>query len=55
MIALSLNELMPIIIKCKDMDSPSIRNKVITFKYLRRYGIMDSITNLRGLSNWAFI
>ena len=37
------------------MGSPSIRNKVVTFRYFRRYGVMDSITKLRGLSNWAFV
>jgi hypothetical protein len=52
---LSLDELVPVLDRCKDMGSPSIRNKVVTFRYLRRYGVMDSITKLRGLSNWAYV
>ena len=52
---LSLEDLVPVLDRFKDMGSPSIRNKVVTFRYLRRYGVMDSITKLRGLSNWAFV
>ena len=52
---LSFEELVPVLDRCKDMASPNIRNKVVTFRYLRRYGVMDSITRLRGLSNWAFV
>ena len=51
----NLEELLPVLDRFKDMGSPSIRNKVVTFRYLRRYGVMDSITKLRGLSNWAFV
>ena len=52
---LSLEELEPVFDCCKDLSSPSIRNRVVTFKYLRRFGEMDAITKLRGLSNWAFV
>ena len=51
----SLEELKPIFDCCKELNSPNLRNKVTMFKYLRRFGIMDGITKLRGLSNWAFI
>jgi hypothetical protein len=50
-----LHELMPVLEKCKYMSSPSIRNEVTTFKYFRRFGVMDSITKLRGCSNWAYV
>ena len=52
---LKLEELIPIFDKFKLMSSPSVRNEVTTFRYLRRFGVMDSITHLRGTSNWAFI
>ena len=48
---LSLNELEPVFDSCKELNSPSLRNRVYTFKYLRRFGVMDGITKLRGLSN----
>jgi hypothetical protein len=48
---LSFQELVPVLDRCKDIGSPSIRNKVVMFRYLKRYGVMDSITKLRGLSN----
>jgi hypothetical protein len=46
-----LEELVPILEKCKYMSSPSIKNDVTTFKYTRRFGIMDSITMLKGCSH----
>jgi hypothetical protein len=52
---LTFNELVPVLNTCKHMSSPSIRNKVTTFRYLRRFGVMDSITKLRGSSKWAFV
>ena len=52
---LKLEELIPIFDKFKLMSSPSVHNEVTTFRYLRRFGVMDSITRLRGTSNWAFI
>jgi hypothetical protein len=52
---LTLDELIPVLDRFKDMGSPSIRNKVVTFRYLRRYGVMDSITKLRGLNNWSYV
>ena len=52
---LSLNELEPVFDSCKELNSPSLQNRVYMFKYLRRFGVMDGITKLRGLSNWAYI
>ena len=52
---LSLNELESVFDSCKELNCPSLRNRVYTFKYLRRFGIMDGITKLLDLSNWAFI
>jgi hypothetical protein len=51
----SLEELVLVLDRCKDMASPNIRNKVMSFHFLRRYGVMDSITKLRGISLWAFV
>ena len=52
---LSLNELEPVFDSCKELNSPSLQNRVYTFKCLQRFGVMDGITKLRGLSNWAYI
>jgi hypothetical protein len=52
---LTVQELYPVLDRCKDLASPNIRNKVVTFRYLRRFGVMDSITRLRGLSTWDFV
>ena len=52
---LSLNELEHIFDSCKELNSPSLQNRVYTFKYLRRFGVMDGITKLWSLSNWAYI
>ena len=52
---LSLEELEHVFDCCKELNSYNLRNKVTRFKYLRRFEIMDSITKLRGLSNWAFV
>jgi hypothetical protein len=47
----TFEELVPILDKCRYMSSPSIKNDVTSFRYIRRYGIMDGITMLRGCSN----
>ena len=52
---LDLSELMPVLDKCKYFSSPSIQNEVTSFKHLRRFGVIDSITKLRGSSTWAFV
>ena len=52
---LSVEELEPVFYCCKELSSPSLRNKVIMFKYLQRFSVMDGITKLRGLSNWAYV
>jgi hypothetical protein len=38
-----LEELVPVLKKCKYMSFPSIKNDVTTFRYIRRFGIMDGI------------
>jgi hypothetical protein len=48
-------ELVPILEKCKHMSSPSIKNDVTAFRYIQRFGFMDSIAMLRGCSRWAYI
>jgi hypothetical protein len=47
----NLEELVPILEKCKYMSSPSIKNDVTTFRYNRRFGVMDDIAMLRGCSH----
>jgi hypothetical protein len=47
----TFEELVPVLDKCKYMTSPSVKNNVTTFRYLQRFGVMDSITMLRGCSN----
>ena len=46
-----LEELVPILKKCKYMSSPNIKNDVTTFKFIRRFGVMDGIATLRGYSH----
>ena len=50
-----LEELVPILNKCKYMIFPSINNNVTTFKYIQRFGIMDGIAIFRGYSHWAYV
>jgi hypothetical protein len=50
-----LEELLPVLEKCKYMSSPSIKNDVTAFRYIRRFGVMDGIATLRGCSNWAYV
>ena len=45
---LILEELVPVFDRCKDMASPNIRNKVMNFRFLRKFGVMDSITKFMG-------
>ena len=52
---LILKDLEPIFDTCKGLNSPSLRNRVYTFKYLWRFGVMDGITKLKGLSNWTYV
>jgi hypothetical protein len=52
---LTLEELVHVLDRCKDMASPNIHNKVMSFRFLRRYGVMNFITKLRGISLWAFV
>ena len=46
-----LEELVPVLKKCKYMSFPSIKNDVTIFRYLQRFGIMDGIAMLRGCSH----
>jgi seryl-tRNA synthetase len=50
-----LEELVPVLEKCKYMSSPSIKNDVTAFRYIRRFGVMDGIAMLRGCSHWAYV
>jgi hypothetical protein len=52
---MTFEELVPVLDKCKYMTSPSVKNNVTTFRYLRRFGVMDSITMLRGCSHWPYV
>jgi hypothetical protein len=52
---MTFEELVPVLDKCKYMTSPSMKNNVTTFRYLRRFGVMDSITMLRGCNNWPYV
>jgi hypothetical protein len=47
--------LVPILDKCKYMSSPSYKNDMTSFRYIRRFGIMDGITMLKGCSNWPYV
>jgi hypothetical protein len=51
----TFEELVPILDKCRYMNSPSIKNEVTSFRYIWRYGVMDGITMLRGCSNWPYV
>jgi hypothetical protein len=44
-----------VLIKYKYMTLPSVKNNVTTFRYLQRFGVMDSITMLRGCSNRPYV
>jgi hypothetical protein len=50
-----LEELVPVLEKCKYMSSPSIKNDVTAFRYIQRFGVMDGIATLRGCSHWAYV
>lgn len=52
---LGLEELEPLIDRRKDMTSSSIKNKVMTFEYLRTFGVMDNMTKFKGLGTWAYM
>ena len=52
---LDLDELLVIFDRCMHLTSPNIRNSISTFKAMRRFRVMDSITMLRGSSNWNYV
>jgi hypothetical protein len=52
---LSLKELEHVFESCRELNSPNLRSKVTSFKYLRRFDVMDGIAKLRGISNWAYV
>ena len=52
---MEFNDLVPVLDKCKYITSPNIRNEVSSFKNFRKFGVIDSITKLRGASKWAFV
>lgn len=39
----------------KDVSSPNLRNNIVTFKYFKKFGWLENITMLRGLSTWALL
>ena len=51
--SLSTEELVPVLETCKNLTSPNLRNKVTSFRYMRRYGVMDNIIKFKGSSKWA--
>jgi hypothetical protein len=50
-----LEELIVVLDKYKYMSSPSIKNNITAFRYIRRFGVMDGIAMLRGCSHWAYV
>ena len=52
---LSLKELVLVFESCSELKSPNLYSKVTSFKYLWRFGVMDGIAKLRGVSNWAYV
>ena len=52
---MDFSDLVPVLDKCKYITSPNIRNEVSSFKHFRKFGIIDSITKLRGANKWAFV
>ena len=52
---MDFTDLVSVLDKCKFITSPNIRNEVSSFKHFRKFGIIDSITKLRGASKWAFV
>ena len=52
---MDFTDLVLVLDKCKFNTSPNIQNKVSSFKHCRKFGIIDSITKLRGASKWAFV
>jgi hypothetical protein len=50
-----LEELEPVFYRCKELNYPHLQNKITTFKYLRRLGVMDGIAKLQGVSTWAYV
>ena len=48
-----LEELVPVLDKCKYMSLPSIKNNVTTFKYILKFGVMNNIAMLKGCSHWT--
>ena len=51
---MTFEELVPILDKCKYMTSLSVKN-VTKFRCQGRFGGMDSITMLKGYSNWPYV
>jgi hypothetical protein len=52
---MTFEELVLVLDKYKYMTSSSVKNNVTTFRYLQRFGVMDSITMLRGCRNWPYV
>lgn len=52
---LELLELHLLLDRYKHLSSPSFQNSIMSFRFLRRFRIMDNIRKLRGLSSWSFV
>ena len=52
---MDFTDLVPVLDKCKFITSPNIRNEVSSFKHFKKFGIIDSITKLRGANKWVFV
>ena len=45
-----LEELVPVLEKCKYMSSPSIKNDVTAFKFIQRFGVMMASPRLEAVA-----
>lgn len=52
---LLLKELEPVSDRCEKLNIPHLHNKVTTFEYLYRLGVMDGIAKLKGVNTWAYV
>ena len=50
-----MEELIPILEKCKYMNSPSIKNDITAFMYIQWFGVMDNIATLTGCNHSAYV
>ena len=48
---LFLEELEPIFDRCKELNSPNLRDRMTSSKYFSQFSVMDGITKLKSLIN----